>query len=142
MASKVSDGRVPPLLAPRKPNSDHTGTSSTNLTYIHIKDAIIYAVSGKGVLLSSPKDDEDEDNEEPERHAIEKGDFAFIPAWTEHQVVNESDEEDLHWVITRSGPQPVEVNLKGWYVGLRILLLLSAAAFSFCFTSWKVYLRG
>lgn len=65
------------------------------------------------MLLSAPKDDEDEDNDEPERHVIEKGDFAFIPAWTEHQVLNESD-EDLHWVITRSGSQPVEVNIIDW----------------------------
>ena len=90
-------------------------------------------MSGKGVLLSTPKDDEDEDNEEPERHAIEKGDFAFIPAWTEHQVVNESDQEDLHWVITRSGPQPVQVNLKGWYVGfLHIFFPISPRPFSAC----------
>jgi len=78
------------------------------------KEAIIYAVSGKGVLLSSPKDEDEEEDEEPERHVIEMGDFAFIPAWTEHQVVNESDEEDLHWVITRSGGQPVEVHLVDW----------------------------
>ncbi|KAK0649015.1 RmlC-like cupin domain-containing protein [Cercophora newfieldiana] len=87
--------------------------ASTTIRHNGEQEAIIYAVSGKGVLLSSPKD-EDEEDEKPERHPIEKGDFAFIPAWTEHQVVNESDEEDLHWVITRSGPQPVEVNLVDW----------------------------
>ncbi|KAK5662158.1 hypothetical protein OQA88_8063 [Cercophora sp. LCS_1] len=87
--------------------------SSTTIHHNGEQEAIIYAVSGTGILLSAPKDDEDEDNEEPERHVVEKGDFAFIPAWTEHQVVNES-EEGLHWVITRTGPQPVEVNLVGW----------------------------
>ncbi|KAK0611778.1 hypothetical protein B0T14DRAFT_391600, partial [Immersiella caudata] len=89
--------------------------TSTTIRHNGEQEAIIYAVSGKGVLLSSPKDDEEEEEDEkPERHLIEKGDFAFIPAWTEHQVLNESDEEDLHWVITRSGPQPVEVNLVDW----------------------------
>ncbi|KAK4445555.1 RmlC-like cupin domain-containing protein [Podospora aff. communis PSN243] len=97
--------------------------ASTTIRHNGEQEAIIYAVSGRGALLSSPKEnllpdskdeDEEEEDEEPERHVIEKGDFAFIPAWTEHQVVNESDEEDLHWVITRSGSQPVEVNLVDW----------------------------
>jgi len=75
-------------------------------------DAIIYAASGTGYLLSLTEDEEL--NEKPERHLIEKGDFAFIPAWTEHQAVNTSPDKDLHWVMVRSGPQPVEVDLMDW----------------------------
>ncbi|KAL2186434.1 hypothetical protein L209DRAFT_710639 [Thermothelomyces heterothallicus CBS 203.75] len=70
---------------------------------------IIYAVSGKGAILSQPTGDD----EEPERHDLDPGDFAFIPAWTEHQAVNDS-EVDWHLVIIRSGSHPVEVNLTGW----------------------------
>jgi uncharacterized RmlC-like cupin family protein len=66
-------------------------------------------VSGNGSLLSQPKGDD----EEPERHALGPGDFAFIPAWTEHQAVNDA-EVDFHLVIIRSGGRPVEVNLTGW----------------------------
>ncbi|AEO68199.1 uncharacterized protein THITE_51707 [Thermothielavioides terrestris NRRL 8126] len=66
-------------------------------------------VSGNGALLSQPKDD----HEEPERHDLGPGDFAFIPAWTEHQFVNDA-EVDLHLVVIRSGGQPVEVNLTDW----------------------------
>ena len=79
---------------------------------ITVKDAIIYAASGTGVLLSSPNDEGEE--EPPKRYELAQGDFAFVPCWTEHQVVNESADTDLLWVFTRSGPQPVEVNLTDW----------------------------
>ena len=61
------------------------------------------------MLLSQPKGDE----EEPERHELGPGDFAFVPAWTEHQAVNESD-TDFHLVVIRSGGSPVEVHLTDW----------------------------
>jgi uncharacterized RmlC-like cupin family protein len=87
--------------------SESGQVSSQGLSYL--QETIIYAVSGKGLLLSQPKGDE----EEPERHELGPGDFAFIPAWTEHQAVNES-EVDFHLVLIRSGGKPVEVNLTDW----------------------------
>jgi len=75
------------------------------------QDSIIYAASGKGILLSSPKDEDE--TEQPVKYPLEQGDFAFVPSWTEHQALNESD-ADLVWVIIRSGSQPVEVNLTDW----------------------------
>lgn len=88
--------------------------ASSTIRHNGEQEAIIYTVSGTGALLSAPKDEDEDEDEKPERHPIAKGDFAFIPAWTEHQVVNESDDEDLHLVITRTGPQPVEVGLVDW----------------------------
>ena len=87
--------------------SESGQVSSQGLSYL--QETIIYAVSGKGLLLSQPKGNE----EEPERHELGPGDFAFIPAWTEHQAVNES-EVDFHLVLIRSGGKPVEVNLTDW----------------------------
>ncbi|KAI1329780.1 cupin domain-containing protein [Xylariaceae sp. FL0255] len=72
------------------------------------QETIIYAASGKGVLLTNT-DDEDE----PKRVELSPGDFAFIPSWTEHQEINETD-EDVIWVLIRSGPEPVVVYLTGW----------------------------
>ncbi|KAL2024888.1 hypothetical protein VTK56DRAFT_3587 [Thermocarpiscus australiensis] len=83
--------------------------SSSSVRHHGEQETIIYAVSGKGVLLSHPKDDD-----EPERHELSQGDFAFIPAWTEHQVQNECDTADLHLVLIRSGGKPVEVHLADW----------------------------
>ncbi|KAH6615813.1 hypothetical protein B0J18DRAFT_290555 [Chaetomium sp. MPI-SDFR-AT-0129] len=85
-------------------------------------ETIIYAVSGKGSLLSQPRGDK----EEPERHELGPGDFAFVPAWTEHQISNDSTVDDdtgvgidaakvdFHLVIVRNGGSPVEVHLTGW----------------------------
>lgn len=77
---------------------------------IVVQEAIVYAASGNGILLTSP----DDDGLEPKRHELNKGDFAFIPAWTEHQAVNQSEEEDLMWVVIRTGSSPVEVTLTDW----------------------------
>ncbi|CAI0642574.1 hypothetical protein CGCF415_v007061 [Colletotrichum fructicola] len=71
-------------------------------------DTIIYTTSGTGVLLVSPGA-----AQEVKRHDMEAGDFAFVPAWTEHQLLNETDQENA-WVITRSGSQPVVVGLTDW----------------------------
>ncbi|KAL1852868.1 hypothetical protein VTK73DRAFT_9122 [Phialemonium thermophilum] len=84
--------------------------SSTTVHHHGEQDAIIYVASGSGFLLTSP----DDDASAPKRHALARGDFAFVPPWTEHQAVNEAQDEDLVWVVVRSGPQPVEVALTDW----------------------------
>jgi quercetin dioxygenase-like cupin family protein len=50
---------------------------------------------------------------EAERHELSPGDFAFVPAWTEHQMINETDEEAV-WVLTRGGSLPVVMKLSDW----------------------------
>jgi uncharacterized RmlC-like cupin family protein len=47
------------------------------------------------------------------RQDLAPGDFALIPAYAEHQEVNDGDEE-VEWIITRSGRNPVVENLEGW----------------------------
>ncbi|KZL70339.1 cupin domain-containing protein [Colletotrichum tofieldiae] len=72
------------------------------------QDTVVYMASGTGLLLVSPGAGQD-----VKRHEMSTGDFAFIPSWTEHQMLNESD-QDTVWVITRSGSQPVKVGLTDW----------------------------
>ncbi|KAI1802998.1 RmlC-like cupin [Daldinia bambusicola] len=72
------------------------------------QETIIYAASGKGILVTSAGADE-----EPKRHELSPGDFAFIPPWTEHQEINDTD-ENVVWILIRSGPEPVVVYLTGW----------------------------
>ncbi|KDN60410.1 putative cupin domain-containing protein [Colletotrichum sublineola] len=71
-------------------------------------DTIVYMASGTGLLLVSPGA-----GQNVKRHEMSTGDFAFIPSWTEHQMLNESD-DDAVWVITRSGSHPVKVGLTDW----------------------------
>ncbi|CZT09686.1 uncharacterized protein RCO7_03762 [Rhynchosporium graminicola] len=73
------------------------------------QDTIVYAASGHGAIIS--------DNGKT-RQELAPGDFALIPAWTEHQEVNDGEEE-VTWIITRSGSEPVVVNLKGWGEGTK-----------------------
>ncbi|RWA06197.1 hypothetical protein EKO27_g8903 [Xylaria grammica] len=73
------------------------------------QETIIYAASGKGVLVTNTGDGEDH----LKRHELSAGDFAFIPPWTEHQEINETD-EDVVWILIRSGPEPLVVWLSGW----------------------------
>ena len=51
--------------------------------------------------------------EELRRHLLSAGDFAFVPAWTEHQIRNETD-TDLVMVVIQSGSRPVGAILTDW----------------------------
>ncbi|KAL1895672.1 hypothetical protein Sste5346_005143 [Sporothrix stenoceras] len=93
------------------------------------QEAIVYAVSGTAVLATLPEDfdevDEFDDNgssssarKPPATATISAGDFAFIPAWTEHQVRNEApaspESADVVWVVVRNAGEPTVVPLQGW----------------------------
>ncbi|KAI0424427.1 RmlC-like cupin domain-containing protein [Xylaria sp. FL1042] len=69
------------------------------------QDTIVYAVRGRGGAIVSEGG--------KKRVEIEPGDYALIPAWMEHQEVNDGEEEVV-WCIVRSGRVPEVVNLEGW----------------------------
>jgi uncharacterized RmlC-like cupin family protein len=68
------------------------------------QDTVVYAASGHGTIVSEGGN---------KRQDLAPGDFALIPAYAEHQEVNDGDEEVV-WVITRSGSEPVVHNVVGW----------------------------
>ena len=68
------------------------------------QNTIVYAVSGQGAVVS-------EDGKK--KQVLKAGDWALIPAFAEHQEVNDGDEEVV-WVIVRSGKVPDVQNLQGW----------------------------
>lgn len=69
-----------------------------------IVDTIIYAARGHGSVISEGG---------RTKQDLAPGDFAFIPAFTEHKEVNDGDEE-CFFVIVRSGRSPITENLSGW----------------------------
>jgi hypothetical protein len=106
-----------------------------NLPQIHLpvntplssQDTIIYAVSGYGTstvssfsipisLIHQHSHLVLSDNGAT-KQTLSPGDFALIPAWTEHQEVNEGEEE-VTWVITRGGGEPTVVKVSGWGGGV------------------------
>ncbi|KAK4064509.1 hypothetical protein Trihar35433_8026 [Trichoderma harzianum] len=88
-----------------KPMLDNEGRSIRDSAIV---DAIINVVSGTGTLVVK-----EGFKGELRHHELHPGDFAFVPAWTEHQARNDSD-QDLVWVITQSGPRPVGAILTDW----------------------------
>lgn len=68
------------------------------------QDTVVYAVKGRGTVVSEGG---------AKRVDLEPGDYALIPAFMEHQEVNDGD-EDVIWTIVRSGRIPEVVNLTGW----------------------------
>jgi uncharacterized RmlC-like cupin family protein len=78
--------------------------SSSAIHHHGAQDTIVYAVSGSGAIVSEAG---------KTRQPLEKGDWAIIPAFREHQEVNDGDEECV-WVIVRGpGGTPVVENLEG-----------------------------
>ncbi|KAL7939232.1 RmlC-like cupin domain-containing protein [Trichoderma chlorosporum] len=88
-----------------KPILDNEGRTIRDSAIV---DAIINVVSGTGTLVVK-----EGFGGELRHHELQPGDFAFVPAWTEHQARNDSD-QDLVWVITQSGPRPVGAILTDW----------------------------
>lgn len=70
-----------------------------------LPDTIVYAAKGHGAIVYGVNGSK--------RHDLVPGDFALIPAYAEHQEVNDSD-EDVVWIITRGGRNPIVENLDGW----------------------------
>ena len=77
--------------------------------YRSCPDTIIYAVSGTGILVTNNGDETG-----AKRQELTAGDFAMVPSWTEHQEVNDTD-EDFVWILIRSGPSPVVVYLTDFF---------------------------
>lgn len=68
------------------------------------QDTIVYAVRGHGSIVSVGG---------TQKQNLKPGDFALFPAHAEHQEANDGDEE-VEWIITRSGRAPKVFNLTGW----------------------------
>ena len=47
---------------------------------------------------------------------VHAGDFLHVPAWTPHMEINPSNEYPFRWIVVRSTPNPIVVNLpdKTW----------------------------
>lgn len=83
--------------------------SSSAVHHHGSQDTIVYAVSGRGAVVTSSNDRDGD-----QRQILNPGDWALIPAFREHQEVNDGDDEVV-WVIVRApGGDPVVENLKGW----------------------------
>ncbi|KAI1876248.1 hypothetical protein JX265_000505 [Neoarthrinium moseri] len=69
------------------------------------QDTVVFCAAGSGGAIVSEGG--------RRRAGLEPGDFCLIPAYMEHQEVNDGDDE-LVLCVVRSGRSPCVVNLDGW----------------------------
>lgn len=67
------------------------------------QDTIVYVLSGKSLVKWG---------ERGEFEGIARaGDFVHVPAWLPHMEINPSASEPFRWIVVRSTPNPIVVNL-------------------------------
>ncbi len=71
------------------------------------QDTVVYVLAGKALIRWG-------------RHGefsatAQPGDFVYVPAYLPHKEINLSKVEEFTWVVVRSTPQPIVVNLPDGY---------------------------
>jgi uncharacterized RmlC-like cupin family protein len=66
-------------------------------------ETVVYALSGRSKVRWGSRLDHEVD--------LEAGDFLFIPPYMPHQEINPSPDQATQWVVVRSRPEAVVVNL-------------------------------
>ena len=67
-------------------------------------ETVVYVLSGRSRVRWGRRLEHETD--------LEVGDFLLIPPYLPHQEINPSPDQPTQWVVVRSGPEPVVVDLK------------------------------
>ena len=73
--------------------------SSSSVHHHGPLETVVYVLSGKSIVRWGSRLEHEAE--------LEPGDFVFIPPYMPHQEINTSDDEDVVWVVMRSGPEAV-----------------------------------
>jgi len=75
-------------------------------------ETVVYVLSGRSRVRWGNRLEHEVD--------LEAGDFVFIPPHVPHQEINPSSDQPTQWIVVRSGPEAIVVNLtktlEGQYV--------------------------
>jgi uncharacterized RmlC-like cupin family protein len=66
-------------------------------------ETVVYVLSGLSKVRWGSRLEHEDD--------LEPGDFLFIPPFMPHQEINPSPDRPTQWVVVRSGPEAIVVNL-------------------------------
>jgi uncharacterized RmlC-like cupin family protein len=81
--------------------------SQTAIHHHGVQETIVYVLEGQSLIRWG---------ERGEFEAIaNRGDFICVPPFLPHQETNPSDSVAFSWVVVRSTPEPIVVNLAGDY---------------------------
>lgn len=67
------------------------------------QDTIVYVLEGESLVRWGDHGEHSA--------TVGAGDFLHVPAWLPHQEVNPSQDKPFRWVVVRSTPEPIVVNL-------------------------------
>ena len=67
------------------------------------QDTVVYALEGEAVVRWGQSGEHSV--------TVNAGDFLHVPSWVPHQELNPSFEKAFRWVVVRSSPTPVVINL-------------------------------
>jgi len=76
------------------------------MTGIHhhgAQETVVYVLAGESLVRWGDKGEHSA--------TVRAGDFVHVPAWVVHQEINPSQTEAFDWVVVRSTPDPIVVNL-------------------------------
>ncbi|HTV16429.1 MAG TPA: cupin domain-containing protein [Acidobacteriaceae bacterium] len=73
------------------------------------QETIVYVLEGESLVRWG------EHGESEAR--VQAGDFLHVPAWTPHMEINPSPTQAFRWIVVRSTPDPIVVNLPNDYWG-------------------------
>jgi len=71
------------------------------------QDTIVYVLEGESLVKWGERGDFEA--------TARAGDFVHVPAWLPHMEINPSATEPFRWVVVRSTPEPIVVNLPDDY---------------------------
>jgi uncharacterized RmlC-like cupin family protein len=66
-------------------------------------ETVVYVLAGQSKVRWGRRLEHEDD--------LEPGDFLFIPPYMPHQEINPSPDRPTQWVVVRSGPEAIVVNL-------------------------------
>jgi uncharacterized RmlC-like cupin family protein len=78
-------------------------SAKTGIHHHGEQDTVVYVLEGEACVRWG--------NLGEHSATVGTGDFLHVPAWLPHQELNPSKEHPFRWVVVRSTPEPIVVNL-------------------------------
>jgi len=83
------------------------GGGETAIHHHGKQDTVVYVLAGTALIRWGRRGEFSA--------TAEPRDFVYVPAYLPHQEINLSEEAEFTWVVVRSTPQPIVVNLPDEY---------------------------
>jgi uncharacterized RmlC-like cupin family protein len=78
-------------------------SAKTGIHHHGEQDTVVFVLEGEAVVRWGDRGEH--------RATVRAGDFLHVPSWLPHQELNPSTTTAFRWVVVRSTPEPIVVNL-------------------------------